>query len=240
MNKLGDIYIAELADNKIDKASLRWMLLNQKNIPISSALLSPITSTFPFDVFLMDEIDLLKKTSTLQCYDKENESDDLQDIASHLKLGYLGKGKPYFTDININFSISHTSNREDIELKPHTNISKKTIWGCAFSDCEIGLDLQFVRQVKYGEIAEKYFSELENEFIRKYGINGFFQVWTRREAIGKAVAEGFFINDSDFKGSVGENFELLQEIEYQGKNLELFTHRFAENLWCSCCIVKMG
>ena len=66
-----------------------------------------------------------------------------------------------------------------------------SIWGCAVSDLEIGLDLQFVRQVEYNEIAEKYFSKLENEFINKYGIGGFFQIWTRREAIGKAVAEGF-------------------------------------------------
>ena len=239
MNKLGDIYLSELTDNKIDKGSLRWMLLNKKDIPISKELDIRISEAFPFNVFFIDEIELVKKTSVLQSYNKSSENhDNLQDSPFSLKLEYFGKGKPYFSDINLKFSISHTSERKKPNLEINKNKSSKTIWGCAASDCEIGLDLQFVRQVRYSEIAEKYFSKHENEFINKYGIHGFFQTWTRREAIGKAVAEGFFMDENDFEGSVGENLELLQEIKYKNKNLEVFTHKFSDDLWGSCCVLK--
>ena len=241
MKKLGYIYLSELTDNKIDKASLRWMLLNKKDIPTSRELLFPISTSFPFDVIFIDEIDLVKKTSDLRCYNKDSENNyDSHCIAANLKLEYFGRGKPYFSDINLNFSISHTSKRNSNNSDINANRSANTIWGCAVSDLEIGLDLQFVRQVEYNEIAEKYFSKLENEFINKYGIGGFFQIWTRREAIGKAVAEGFFLEDNDFGGSVGINLELLQEIKYKDKKLEVFTHKFTDDLWGSCCVVKIG
>lgn len=239
MKKLGHIYLSELTDNKIDKASLRWILLNKKDIPISKESLFPVPTSFPFDVIFIDEIDLVKKTSAIRCYDKESEKDyDSHCIESNLKLDYFGRGKPYFSDISLKFSISHTSKRNSNNSDTNANSSPNTIWGCAVSDREIGLDLQFVRQVEYNEIAKKYFSKHENGFINKYGIDGFFQIWTRREAIGKVLAEGFFIDDNDFEGSVGKNFELLQEIKYKDKILEVFTHKFSDDLWGSCCILK--
>lgn len=241
MNKLGDIYLSELTDNKIDKASLRWMLLNKNDIPVSKNLDISISEAFPFNGFFIDEIELVKKTSATQAYNKSSENyDKLQDSPSGLNLEYFGRGKPYFSDISLNFSISHTSKRNRNNSDINANRLPNTIWGCAVSDLEIGLDLQFVRQVEYNEIAEKYFSKLENEFINKYGLGGFFQIWTRREAIGKAVAEGFFLEDNDFGGSVGKNLELLQEIKYKDKKLEVFTHKFTDDLWGSCCIVKIG
>lgn len=240
MNKLGDIYIAELTDNKIDKSSLRWMLLNKSDIPILPDLSAQMPESFPFNLFLIDSFNLLKQTTDLHYCNKEGDNHAaLNVIAPDLNLEFFGKGKPYFSDINLNFSISHTGERRNANLGAKTNEPKKTIWGCAISDYEIGFDLQFLRSVKYCEIAEKYFSTLENEFIRKHGIDGFFQIWTRREAFGKAVGDGFFVDDNDFMGSVGEDFELLQEIKYKGKNFELFTHRFSDDLWGSCCIVKM-
>ena len=54
MNKLGDLYIVELTDNKIDKAALRWMLLNQKNIPIFKDLTLQATKYLPLDLFFID------------------------------------------------------------------------------------------------------------------------------------------------------------------------------------------
>ena len=74
MNKQGDIYLSELTDNKIDKASLRWMLLNKKDIPISKKMDISISEAFPFNVFLIDEIELVKKTSDLRCYNKDSEN----------------------------------------------------------------------------------------------------------------------------------------------------------------------
>lgn len=192
MKKLGYIYLSELTDNKIDKALLRWILLNKKDIPISKELLFPISTSFPFDVIFIDEIDLVKKTSDLKCYNKDSENNyDSHCIAANLKLEYFGRGKPYFSDISSNFSISHTSKRNSNNSDINANRSPNTIWGCAVSDLEIGLDLQFVRQVEYNEIAEKYFSKLENEFINKYGIGGFFKYGQGVKPLEKQLPKGF-------------------------------------------------
>lgn len=240
MNKFGDLYIAELTDKKIDKATLRWMLLNQGNIPILNDLKFHVPNSFHFNVFL---IDMRKFEQQISCSCPENEYEDnkkSQSIISDLNLKYLGRGKPYFSDINLKFSISHTAKSHITSGDINTDKFKKTIWGCAISEHEIGFDIQFVRPVKYREISEKYFSRLEQDFVREYGIDGFFQLWTRREAFGKAVAEGFFINDRDFKGTVGRDFKLLEDVKYQSKSLKLFTYKLADDLWASSCIVMNG
>lgn len=240
MNKFGDVYIAELTDKKIDKTTLRWMLLNRGNIPILKDLKFQVPNSFPFNAFLIDMGNFEQQVSCLYQENKYVDNEKPQSITSDLKLGYSGRGKPYFSDINLKFSVSHTAKSHMTSGDINTDKLKKTIWGCAISNHEIGFDIQFVRPVKYREISEKYFSRLEQDFVREYGIDGFFQLWTRREAFGKAVAEGFFINDKDFKGSVGRDFKLLEDVKYQSKSLKLFTYKLDDGLWASFCIIMNG
>lgn len=240
MNKLGDLYIVELTDNKIDKAALRWMLLNQKNMPIFKDLTLQATKYLPFDLFFIDMGKFEQQISFLSHGNKYEENENPQDVESKLKLKYCGSGKPYFSDIDLKFSISHTVKTRMNNGDINADQSKKTIWGCAISDSEVGFDIQFVRPVKYREITERYFSESEQNFVRECGTDAFFKLWTRREALGKAVAEGFFLDDKDFSGTVGRDSQLLEEVEYQGTSLKLFTYKLADDLWASLCIVMNG
>lgn len=236
MNIFGDIYLAELKNNKIDKAAVRWMLLNNKDIPVSNDPSYKFTKDFPFNVFSLDICELMKHNSH-GCDNRTESMENAVDEDSQLNLKCFGKGKPYFQDINLNFSISHTSWNQMNRNYREMDRSKNDVWGCAISEHEIGFDLQFVRPVKYREISKKYFSALEQDYVREQGMDGFFQLWTRREAIGKAVAEGFFLNDKEFRGSVSKELELLEYIEYKGKNIKIFTKKIAEDLWGSCCII---
>ena len=38
----------------------------------------------------------------------------------------------------------------------------------------------------------RYFTQDEQNYIREYGISGFFRLWVRREAFGKYTGDGFY------------------------------------------------
>jgi 4'-phosphopantetheinyl transferase len=84
-------------------------------------------------------------------------------------------GKPY-TDGDIYFNISHSAD----------------ITAAAFSDSEVGLDIEFMRPVKKLLGITKYFCETEAEYIynKDDEKTSFFYVWTRKEALLKAKSCG--------------------------------------------------
>lgn len=86
------------------------------------------------------------------------------------------KGKPYFEGSDIHFNISHSND----------------IWACLMGRAGCGLDIQYIRPCDYKKIAGRFFSCGEQLYIEKNGIEGLFDIWTRREAYGKYTGEGFF------------------------------------------------
>lgn len=146
-----------------------------------------------------------------------------------LKLAYKGKGKPYFLDLTVDFSISHTD-------KPREN-GGFYLWGCAVSPLDVGLDLQWTRPARHTEIANRYFSDYEQSYVEKHGAEGFFALWTRREAVGKAMALGLSMDETDFNGTVTADGNLATHVNAFGRYLEIHTARITEDLWGSCCFV---
>jgi len=86
------------------------------------------------------------------------------------------RGKPYFTDMPVEFSLTHSGK----------------LWMCLFSDSPCGLDLQIVKDCDYKAIAKRYFFEDEQEYIEENGLNGFFDIWVRKEAYCKMTGTGMF------------------------------------------------
>lgn len=85
-------------------------------------------------------------------------------------------GKPFFKESDIYFSVSHT---EDL-------------WACLIGPYNCGLDVQYIKPCNFSKIAGRFFSERENKYVDEHGIEGFFELWSRREAWGKYTGEGFF------------------------------------------------
>lgn len=156
---------------------------------------------------------------------KINEQENEQD----LKLSYTGNGKPYFYDLPLHFSISHTENRRRKD--------KFYLWGCAVSSLEVGLDMQWIRPVEYANIAKKYFSASEIRYVEERDLDGFFALWTRREAVGKALGLGLSMGKNEFSDTITDGGRLLTHIDLFGRSLEVHTCRMAEDLWGSCCFV---
>lgn len=108
-------------------------------------------------------------------------SDLLSESVESLPLSYRygEKGKPYFWDLPLFFSISHSGNYVL----------------CAVDGREIGADIQRLQPVDVGKLAGRFFSEPERLLLERCGSDEerqglFFELWTRKEAYGKLTGEG--------------------------------------------------
>ncbi len=114
---------------------------------------------------------------------KHSKISDVSDYVNSIKIEVDNNGKPYITDKNIEFSITHTG----------------PVWGCAFSNNECGLDFQRVVDCNFLKIADRYFLQDEIKYIhdniaQQKGLDAFFNVWVRKEAFGKAIGKGLFVD----------------------------------------------
>ncbi len=89
-------------------------------------------------------------------------------------------GKPYFKEIPVRFSVSHTDD----------------IWVCLMSDRKepVGVDIQIMKSVHYEKVAERYFTADEKAELVKNGENAFFKIWVRKEAYSKYTGKGLTRN----------------------------------------------
>ena len=117
------------------------------------------------------------------------ESDSSIDIAPELaaltgeelrryiadNIEFNKNGKPHIAGIP-DYSISHSENT----------------WAIIFSDAPCGLDIQYNKKAKLEKIAAKFYQEDEQESVNKLGIDEFFRIWSRREALIKAAGSSVF------------------------------------------------
>lgn len=77
------------------------------------------------------------------------------------------EGKPYFNDLPLRFSVSHSHGRVIL----------------AVSEREIGADIQFMAQ-RLTDIAKRYFTKAECDYVGG-DLTRFYEIWTKKEAYGK-------------------------------------------------------
>ncbi|WP_374175246.1 4'-phosphopantetheinyl transferase superfamily protein [Flavobacterium tructae] len=85
-------------------------------------------------------------------------------------------GKPYMLDSNFNFNISHSGN----------------MVVCVFSKQEIGIDIEEINEIDYS-LFENVFSSQEFAEINRDGLDKFYEFWTRKESVIKAIGKGMSI-----------------------------------------------
>ncbi len=99
------------------------------------------------------------------------------------------EGKPYLRDHeNVYFSISHTD----------------SCVACAVGDIPLGLDVQTVTDKDHTRVATRLFTEGERDHILDDPMR-FYEIWTRKESLGKLTGRGI---THDLKGVdvlTGEN-----------------------------------
>ncbi len=143
-----------------------------------------------------------------------------------LALHRDSKGKPYLVrkssgqrEPGIHFSISHSGG----------------LWACVISDCPCGFDLQQRRPANYELLAKRFFSPRECAYVEAAGAEGFYEIWTRREALAKYTGLGFFGMSEVRPCLVDEDGKPAASTVWNGKMVSFETISVPEGymaVWC--------
>ncbi len=132
-----------------------------------------------------------------------------------ITFGYSEKGKPFAKDLPVHFSISHSG---DYAV-------------CAVSENEIGIDIEKIRPVNQ-RVADKFATEKEKEYILSSS-NGFFEIWTLKEAYFKCIGTGLGKNIKDVSFEISDGIISCSKSGY-----EFFFNPINDNYICSICKKK--
>lgn len=95
-------------------------------------------------------------------------------------VAFTTMGKPYFTNSNIKFNISHSG----------------SFCICAYSNYNIGCDIELIQDYE-DELAKQCMLKDELKIINKNG-KKFYDFWTMKESYIKALGKGLSINPLSF------------------------------------------
>ena len=139
---------------------------------------------------------------------------------SEIEICRTEKGKPFFVDVPVSFSISHSG----------------MMWMCLFSSRPCGLDLQEVETDRDWEaISRRYYTEEERHYVELWGIEGFYDIWVRKEAFGKCIGQGFFM---DMPSMVDEAAELKDSVEHDGAVYYFDSIEMLPEVKCAVCTME--
>lgn len=115
---------------------------------------------------------------------------------------YGEKGKPYFKEESVYFSLSH---------------SKDYVFG-VFSEREIGADIQYGKPDYSERIVSRFFTEKEQKLWQGCSDKEtrrrlFYKLWTRKEAYGKLTGDGIIAGlQTDVRSDIlWEDYEVLED-----------------------------
>lgn len=97
-----------------------------------------------------------------------------------VQISFNSFGKPYFIDIPLQFSITHSGNAAAVAFA---------------NNFPIGFDIEFKRQMSdMGQLSRRFFSDPEIEYLENFSgehlVNNFFRIWSAKESYLKALGTG--------------------------------------------------
>lgn len=132
--------------------------------------------------------------------------------ANKIEFAVSEHGKPYAKGLDVHFSISHSG---DYAV-------------CAVSDKEIGADIEKIRNIN-PEASKRFACENEKIYINSHA-DGFFEIWTLKEAYFKCIGTGL---NADIKTV---SFEISEsDISCSEKGFDCLFHQIADGYICSTC-----
>lgn len=134
--------------------------------------------------------------------------------AKNIQFLYHQHGKPYLSETNLQFNLSHS---HDI-----------AVYAITFDNL-IGIDIEKTQATYDNELAKRFFSSVEyaqlTDLQEPEQAKAFYCIWSRKEAICKAVGKGLSFSLSQFSVSASYEKEkiLLDSNEASNWHLKSFT-----------------
>jgi len=198
----------------------------QTNIESDESYLLYYTFTEKFDVKVWDHyLNILPKKFHDEIYKYRRWQDRYNCLIGKL-LVYLGHylfcgsplefnrflkdsyGKPFLKDSSIHFNISHSGN---------TAV-------CGFSKQEIGVDIEEINDLDV-TMFNSVFNLDEMQKIHRDGSSRFYEFWTVKEAVSKAIGKGLGIPLLDIK--IKDQYAIYNDDEWQVQSYKI------ENKYCT-------
>ena len=102
----------------------------------------------------------------------------------------------------------------------HVSVSHSGgLWACVVSDRPCGLDLQELRPVAEDRLARRFFFPAEGAYVKNAGLRGFYEIWTRREALAKYTGLGFFGMSGDRPMLVDDTGQPAERVMWDGRTV---------------------
>jgi len=114
------------------------------------------------------------------------------DFNKYLRDSY---GKPFIKNINFEFNISHSSN----------------MVVCVFSKEQVGIDIEEIRKMDF-ENFNSVFTRAELDEIKNSDGLKFYELWTAKEAVVKAIGRGLSIPISNIE--VMDDYAIYNDIKW--------------------------
>lgn len=131
---------------------------------------------------------------------------------AEIEFGYGAKGKPFAKNLPLFFNKSHSG---DFAV-------------CVVSDNEIGIDIEKIRDINL-KVADRFATEKEKVYIRN-SENGFFRIWTLKEAYFKCIGTGLGADIKDVSFEINGDSILCSKEGYEFSFIEI-----DKNYICSVC-----
>jgi len=147
-----------------------------------------------------------------------------------ISFAYTQHQKPYLNfpaDSRLNFNVS---NSDDLGLFAFT------------LDHAIGVDIEKIQDVYKQAVAERFFSPHENAELMRMSprdqIRGFYRIWSRKEALIKAVGKGLSIPLTSFTVTVNDVPEMVELEDVIWQLIPLKIHTGYESAVATSMLVK--
>lgn len=144
--------------------------------------------------------------------------------ADELRIARSDRGKPYFVNSRLRFSVSHTG----------------SLWACVIAEQPVGFDVQEIRRADWQRLSERFFTEAEAEYVREHGELGFFRLWVRKEAFVKFTGRGFAGGGFDSFSVLDEAGRLASVIDDGTERAETAEIDLGEGLCAAVCAEKLA
>lgn len=173
-----------------------------------------------------------------------NKKDKMRSIVGELLIGYGMEeelkseiqnvrfeknkyGKPYLKDYpEFQFNISHSGN----------------FVVCAIDNEIIGIDIEENKPIEYVELARKFFTGIECDYIMKEDLNKqlsrFYQIWTLKESYIKCCGQGLSLPLTSFSIYIDQSENIKTIINNEIKNYQFKSFDIEQGYKMAVCSLK--